>query len=453
MRWWRRRRAWSMLRRTRGGEDGPRRDVDRHRRQRSGDALRRDRRVRRRPTSVLDVSGSVVVVRGVGALAARANSGAIELTARVDGERHRHRQRRLPRLPVVRTAGRRADAVDERPGRARVRRRSTSPIRRPSSTSCTAPAARSPTWVASRSEASTRPTCMRRSSCRTLSTARAVQSVTGCSAPSTNWVSRRARCSTPRCRLTSSWTTTAWSARSPSTSPSPTARVRPRRRRRSPSTCSTSALDVGSTHRRPTRSPTSRPSWRSCPLARRLTRHLSLVDRASRIDQPLGGYNVAMKVVDVQLSTGLRMQMAESGERRPAAPPGARFHRREGGLHRLARSRWPSWAGMRSPSTTAATARARSRPTKSAYSFDLLAADALALADDRWGPASRFVLLGHSMGGMVAQVIAHAARRSARRAGAHGHRRTVRLVVHRSRAGDEGASPSSRIAASTVWPT
>jgi 3-oxoadipate enol-lactonase len=43
---------------------------------------------------------------------------------------------------------------------------------------------------------------------------------------------------------------------------------------------------------------------------------------------------------------------------------------------------------------------------KSSYSFDLLAADALALADDRWGPRSRFVLLGHSMGGMVAQVVA-----------------------------------------------
>src|SRR5262249_36563678 len=43
---------------------------------------------------------------------------------------------------------------------------------------------------------------------------------------------------------------------------------------------------------------------------------------------------------------------------------------------------------------------------KNDYSFDLMAADALALADDRWGEGSRFVLLGHSMGGMVAQVIA-----------------------------------------------
>ncbi len=69
-------------------------------------------------------------------------------------------------------------------------------------------------------------------------------------------------------------------------------------------------------------------------------------------------------------------------------------------------TRWPSSAGTRSRSTTAATARARSRTTSPQYSFDLLAADALALADDRWGPGSRFVLLGHSMGGMVAQVIA-----------------------------------------------
>jgi pimeloyl-ACP methyl ester carboxylesterase len=50
---------------------------------------------------------------------------------------------------------------------------------------------------------------------------------------------------------------------------------------------------------------------------------------------------------------------------------------------------------------------ASEKPTdKTEYSLDLLAADALALADDRWGPGSHFVLLGHSMGGMVAQVIA-----------------------------------------------
>ena len=41
-----------------------------------------------------------------------------------------------------------------------------------------------------------------------------------------------------------------------------------------------------------------------------------------------------------------------------------------------------------------------------AYSFDALADDALALADQLWGDGSSFVLLGHSMGGMVAQVLA-----------------------------------------------
>jgi 2-succinyl-6-hydroxy-2,4-cyclohexadiene-1-carboxylate synthase len=40
------------------------------------------------------------------------------------------------------------------------------------------------------------------------------------------------------------------------------------------------------------------------------------------------------------------------------------------------------------------------------YTFDLLADDLLELADTLWGDGSSFVLLGHSMGGMVAQVLA-----------------------------------------------
>jgi pimeloyl-ACP methyl ester carboxylesterase len=43
---------------------------------------------------------------------------------------------------------------------------------------------------------------------------------------------------------------------------------------------------------------------------------------------------------------------------------------------------------------------------ESQYSFDLLADDLLALADGLWGDDAAFVLLGHSMGGMVAQVLA-----------------------------------------------
>ncbi|HEV3227770.1 MAG TPA: alpha/beta hydrolase [Acidimicrobiales bacterium] len=40
------------------------------------------------------------------------------------------------------------------------------------------------------------------------------------------------------------------------------------------------------------------------------------------------------------------------------------------------------------------------------YTFDALADALVSLADDRWGSGSPFVLLGHSMGGMVAQVLA-----------------------------------------------
>src|SRR3954463_12718953 len=40
------------------------------------------------------------------------------------------------------------------------------------------------------------------------------------------------------------------------------------------------------------------------------------------------------------------------------------------------------------------------------YSFDLLADDVFELADSLWGARTPFVLLGHSMGGMVAQVAA-----------------------------------------------
>ena len=43
---------------------------------------------------------------------------------------------------------------------------------------------------------------------------------------------------------------------------------------------------------------------------------------------------------------------------------------------------------------------------ESQYTFDLLATDLLELADGLWGSDASFVLLGHSMGGMVAQVLA-----------------------------------------------
>jgi pimeloyl-ACP methyl ester carboxylesterase len=40
------------------------------------------------------------------------------------------------------------------------------------------------------------------------------------------------------------------------------------------------------------------------------------------------------------------------------------------------------------------------------YTFDLLAGDVLDLADDLWGSDASFLLLGHSMGGVVAQTLA-----------------------------------------------
>src|SRR3954468_724216 len=43
---------------------------------------------------------------------------------------------------------------------------------------------------------------------------------------------------------------------------------------------------------------------------------------------------------------------------------------------------------------------------EAAYSFELLAGGVLELADAVWGAGAPFVLLGHSMGGMVAQVAA-----------------------------------------------
>ncbi|HEY2812604.1 MAG TPA: alpha/beta hydrolase [Acidimicrobiales bacterium] len=44
--------------------------------------------------------------------------------------------------------------------------------------------------------------------------------------------------------------------------------------------------------------------------------------------------------------------------------------------------------------------------SKDEYSLSLLADDTLAFADALWGAEAHFVLLGHSMGGMVAQVVA-----------------------------------------------
>src|SRR3954451_22826699 len=110
-----------------------------------------------------------------------------------------------------------------------------------------------------------------------------------------------------------------------------------------------------------------------------------------------------MDVQDVELSTGLRMQVAESGR---GGRPLLLVHGFTGAkedftdwLDPLPELGWDAVAvdkrghgGGEKPSS------------KDEYSFDVLAADALALADGRWGSGSHFTLLGHSMGGMVAQV-------------------------------------------------
>jgi len=112
-----------------------------------------------------------------------------------------------------------------------------------------------------------------------------------------------------------------------------------------------------------------------------------------------------MKVVDVELGTGLRMQVAESGS---GGRPLLLVHGFTG-----AKEDFTDWLdplaelGWHAVAIDNRGHGASEKPTnRSEYSFELLAADVLALADDRWGPGSSFVLLGHSMGGMVAQVVA-----------------------------------------------
>src|SRR4051812_30522356 len=112
-----------------------------------------------------------------------------------------------------------------------------------------------------------------------------------------------------------------------------------------------------------------------------------------------------MDVQDVELSTGLRMQVAESGR---GGRPLLLVHGFTGAkedftdwLDPLAELGWHAVAV-----DNRGHGESEKPSSKAEYSFDVLAADALALADDRWGFGSHFTLLGHSMGGMVAQVVA-----------------------------------------------
>jgi pimeloyl-ACP methyl ester carboxylesterase len=112
-----------------------------------------------------------------------------------------------------------------------------------------------------------------------------------------------------------------------------------------------------------------------------------------------------MNVVDIDLSTGLRVQVAESGG---GGRPLLLVHGFTGAkedftewLDPLAELGWHAVA-----LDNRGHGESGKPGDKSDYSFDLLAADTLALADALWGPDAHFVLLGHSMGGMVAQVVA-----------------------------------------------
>ncbi len=112
-----------------------------------------------------------------------------------------------------------------------------------------------------------------------------------------------------------------------------------------------------------------------------------------------------MQTTDVELSNGLRVSVAEAGA---GGRPFLLIHGFTG-----AKEDFTDWLepladlGWHAVAIDNRGHGASGKPAdKSDYSFEILAADALALADDRWGAGSRFVLLGHSMGGMVAQVIA-----------------------------------------------
>jgi 2-succinyl-6-hydroxy-2,4-cyclohexadiene-1-carboxylate synthase len=112
-----------------------------------------------------------------------------------------------------------------------------------------------------------------------------------------------------------------------------------------------------------------------------------------------------MQTKDVELSTGLRARIAEAGA---GGRPFLLIHGFTG-----AKEDFTDWLDPLADLGWHAVAidnRGHGESDKpgdrSDYSFELLAADALALADDVWGADARFVLLGHSMGGMVAQVIA-----------------------------------------------
>lgn len=106
---------------------------------------------------------------------------------------------------------------------------------------------------------------------------------------------------------------------------------------------------------------------------------------------------------DVEVGDGIRLQIAEAGQ---GGRPFLLVHGFTGAkedftewLDRLAADGWHAVANDNRGHG------ASSKPDDAtSYTFDALSTDLLALADALWGEGSTFVLLGHSMGGMAAQV-------------------------------------------------
>jgi pimeloyl-ACP methyl ester carboxylesterase len=114
---------------------------------------------------------------------------------------------------------------------------------------------------------------------------------------------------------------------------------------------------------------------------------------------------MAIDVRDVEVGNGIRLNIAEAGA---GGRPLLLVHGFTGAkedftewLDALAADGWHAVA----PDNRGhgASSKPENEP---GYSFDALATDVLGLADALWGRDSSFVLLGHSMGGMVAQVAA-----------------------------------------------
>jgi pimeloyl-ACP methyl ester carboxylesterase len=117
----------------------------------------------------------------------------------------------------------------------------------------------------------------------------------------------------------------------------------------------------------------------------------------------MGGCAVSVAEGDVVVN-GVRLAVAEAGE---GGRPLLLVHGFTGAkedftdfLERLAALGWHAVA----PDNRGHGASDKPAGTGS-YSLDLFGADVLALAEQRW-PGQPFVLLGHSMGGMIAQVVA-----------------------------------------------